>query len=89
MESVAPIRSDTDAVREKLRSSYMELTGSQKLLINGLDLFGVEMDEMLGIMLALKSEAQQWELMKWMADNQTATPSDIVGKTMDILRSKS
>lgn len=64
----------------------MELTESQKFLINGLDLFGVEMDEMLGIVLVLKSEAQQWELMEWMADNQTATPSDIVGKTMDIIK---
>ena len=37
-------------------------------------------------MLALKSEAQQWGPMEWMADNQTATPSDIVGKTMDIIK---
>ncbi len=64
----------------------MELTESQKLLLRGLKTFGVELDEMVGIMLFLKTEEQQWELMRWMADNQTATSSDIVGKTMEILR---
>ena len=64
----------------------MELTEDQKLLIHGLKLFGVETDEMLGIMLALKTLEQQNELMLWMSDHQKATPSEIVGKTMDMIR---
>ena len=63
----------------------MELSPAQKHLIHGLKLFGLTEDETVGIVLAMKTPKQQDELMMWMVDNLKATPSEIIGKTMDIV----
>lgn len=63
----------------------MELTRAQKHLLHGLKLFGLTIDEAIGVMLAFETPEQEDKLMFWMAENKTATPSDIIGKTMDIV----
>ena len=63
-----------------------KLTRAQKHLLHGLKLFGLTIDEAVGVMLALETPEQEDKLMFWMAENKTATPSDIIGKTMDITR---
>ena len=62
----------------------MELTPAQKHLIRGLKVMGVQEDDMVGIMLLMDTPKKRDTLMCWMAENQTATPSDIIGKSMDI-----
>ena len=41
---------------------------------------------LVGIMLALDTPEKRDKLMMWMAQHREATPSDIIGKTIDILR---
>ena len=62
----------------------MELTKTQKLLLNGLQLFGVERGAIIGIMVALQEEDEMYELMYFMADNPEATQEDILYKTAQI-----
>ena len=62
----------------------MELTQAQKHLIHWLKVMGVQEDDMVGIMLLMDTPKKRDTLMCWMAENQTATPSDIIGKAMDI-----
>ena len=64
----------------------MELTPAQKHLIRWLKVMGMAEDETVGIMLALDTPEKRDKLMMWMAQHREATPSDIIGKTIDILR---
>ena len=66
----------------------MALTPAQKHLIHGLKMFGMAEDETVGIMLALDTPEKRDKLMVWMAQHREATPSDIIGKTIDILRTE-
>lgn len=62
------------------------LTPAQQHLIKGLKIMRVEEDEMIGIMLLMDTPEKQDQLMMWMSKNQKATPSDILGKAMEISR---
>ncbi len=62
----------------------MELTPAQKHLIRGLKVMGVQENDVIGIMLLMDTPKKRDDLMRWMAENRTATPSDIIGKAMDI-----
>ena len=56
----------------------MKLSETQKLLMSGLKVFGVENDLIVGIMLLLQDEDQQERLMEWMAEHEGATPETIL-----------
>ena len=62
----------------------MELTSTQRLLLNGLDLFKVEKEAMIIILTALQKENQMNELMEYMAKNPEAHQEDILYKTAQI-----
>lgn len=65
----------------------MALTIAEKLIVRGAKIIGADRDEAAGIILALRDPKQQEELLAWMEQNlETATPSDLIGKTMDILK---
>ena len=66
----------------------MELTPAQKHLIQWLKVMGMAEDETVGITLALDTPEKRDKLMMWMAQHREATPSDIIGKTIDILRTE-
>ena len=67
----------------------MALTEAEKLIVRGSKLMGADRDEATAILLALETPEQQEEMLDWMAENlETATPSDLIGKTMDIIRKK-
>lgn len=64
----------------------MALTMAEKLIVRGAKIIGADRDETTGIVLALRESEQQAKLLDWMEKNlETATPSDLIGKTMDIL----
>lgn len=64
----------------------MALTIEEKLIVRGAKIIGADRNEAAGIVLALRNPAQQEKLLEWMEKNlETATPSDLIGKTMDIL----
>ncbi|MBO4212910.1 MAG: hypothetical protein J5894_02230 [Clostridia bacterium] len=62
----------------------MELTSTQKLLMNGLELFGVEKDAMIVILISLQEEEKMRELMNYMAENQQANQEDILEQMVRI-----
>lgn len=64
----------------------MALTKAQKLLIRGAKIIGADRDETTAILLALEKPEQQEELLSWMDEfMEEATPSELIGKTMDII----
>ena len=64
----------------------MALTEKQQLLLNGLELFKVEQEAIIGIMVALQDEKEMDMLMDYMAKNQKATQEEILLKTAEIQR---
>ena len=63
----------------------MALTEAEKLLVRGAKIIGADRNEAAGILLALRDPEQQEELLSWMDEfMEEATPSDLIGKTMDI-----
>ena len=62
------------------------LTPAQQHLIKWLKVVGVEEDEMVGIMLLMNTPKKRDDLMMWMFQHKEATPSDILGKAMEISR---
>ena len=67
----------------------MALTEAEKLIVRGAKIIGADRDDAAGILLALRDPEQQEDLLDWMEENlETATPSDLIGKTMDIVAGK-
>ena len=67
----------------------MALTKTEFLLMRGCAIIGATKEETTGIVLALRKQSQQDMMLDWMANNmRTATVNDLIGKTMDILRTK-
>ena len=64
----------------------MDLTPAQRHLIRGLKIFGCTEEETIGIVLYADTPEKQDELMMYMAENQTATPQDILEKLEQILK---
>ena len=65
----------------------MALTIEERLIVRGAKIIGADRDEATGIILALRDSVQQKELLAWMEQNlETATPSDLIGKVIDILK---
>lgn len=62
----------------------MILTETQDVLLDGLIAFGVEKDLIIGIMLMLKDEIEQYKLMYWMADHPYACAEDILERALKI-----
>ena len=65
------------------------LTPAQKHLIKWLKVMKVEEDEMIGIMFLMDTPKKRDDLMMWMSHHQQATPSDILGKALEISERKS
>lgn len=65
-----------------------KLTQTEKHLINGLKAFGMDMDETIGIMVALDTPEKQNKMLEWMLNHLKATPSEVIGITMDIAATK-
>ena len=67
----------------------MALTEAEKLIVRGAKIIGADRNDAAGILLALRDPMQQEEMLDWMEKNlETATPSDLIGKTMDIAAKK-
>lgn len=66
----------------------MKLTPAEKHLIKWLKIMKCSEDETVGIMLLLNTPEKRDKMMQWMAKNTKATPSELLGTTMDILRMK-
>ena len=66
----------------------MALTEVQKTLIQGLVEYGVEKEAIPGIILSLKTEEKQWEMIDYLLDNRQATQTDILMKLVEIVRQK-
>ena len=62
----------------------MELTPAEKHLIKWLKIMKCSEDEAVGIMLVLDTPEKRDTMMMWMAEHLEATPSDLIGKTLDI-----
>lgn len=56
----------------------------EDLLIHMLVNRGATRDETTGIMLLLQTPQEQWELVKWLAENRAATMQEIIQTTLDI-----
>ena len=65
----------------------MKLTETQELLINGLRVFEVEKDLIIGIMLLLSKTEQQEEMMEWMAEHEGAKPETLLQIAVEISNS--
>ena len=64
----------------------MALTEAEKLIVRGAKLIGADRNDAAGILLALRDPEKQEKMLDWMDENlETATPSDLIGKTMDIV----
>jgi hypothetical protein len=73
-------------IKRFFKAVIMVLSKQQKLLINGLELFGVEKGAIVGIMVSLQKPEQMEKLMEYMANNPTMTQEDILGKTAEIAK---
>lgn len=60
------------------------MTPAQKHLIQWLKVMRVEEDEMVGIMFLMDTPKKRDNLMMWMSHHPKATPSEILGKAMEI-----
>ena len=68
----------------------MALTEAEKLIVRGAKIIGADRNDAAGILLALRDPEQQEKMLDWMDENlETATPSDLIGKTMDIVAGRS
>ena len=67
----------------------MELTPAQKYLIKWLKVMKCSEDETIGIMLLMDTPKKRDDLMQWLTKNQKATPSEILGISLDIADTKS
>ena len=65
--------------------NIMALSNLQKHLVDGLHIFGVEKDAILGIVSAMETEEQQCRLMEWMSEHENASTSDILGQVVAII----
>ena len=67
----------------------MALTEAEKLIVRGAKIIGASRDDTAGILLALRGPEKQEDLLDWMEQHlETATPSDLIGITMDIASRK-
>ena len=64
----------------------MALTQTEKHLINGLKVFEVEKEAILGIVAALRTEKQQWAMINYLVNNRQATQSDILLELVKIAK---
>ena len=62
----------------------MELTPAEKHLIRWLKIMKCSMDEAVGIGLLLETPEQWDKMMRWMSTHPEATPSDLIGKALEI-----
>ena len=63
------------------------LTQLQKDLLICLKHVGMEEEEVLGIMLALKeNETKQQQMIDWIIDNPKANNSEVIGQLMIMIR---
>ena len=62
----------------------LALTEKQQLLLNGLELFKVEQEAIIGIMITLQQPEEMDMLMDYMMKNQKATQEEILLKTVEI-----
>ena len=62
----------------------MALSENRKLLLNGLDLFGVEKEAMTIILLLLKTDEQAEMMMDFMANNLSAQQGQLLMEAVKI-----
>ena len=61
-----------------------ELTKCEKLLIRAMMKLGATEDEIVGMMLLLKTKEEQMEMLHWLFLNRTATPQEMKQTSLDI-----
>ena len=64
------------------------LTQTELDLIRGLMIFGVEREAIIGIMIALKDEDSQWQMIDFMVEHQQATQEDILEELVRIIKNR-
>ena len=64
----------------------MHLTHTEELLIDGLKLFGVNGETIIGIMMFLNTEELQNQMIDYLMDNSKATEQDILLEMKRICR---
>lgn len=60
------------------------ITETETLLIRILRLLKIEKEAIAGILISLRDENDQWELMYWLEENREATQEEILLKTAQI-----
>ena len=56
----------------------MDLPNGDKMLVNAMDRLGATEDEVVGMMLALKTKEQKKEMLHWIYHNQKATTQEMI-----------
>ena len=62
----------------------VEVTEMEHLLLSGLRLFHLKESQQLRIFLMMDTEEQMLEMCQYMAENQTATPEQLMSKAVQI-----
>ena len=62
----------------------MPITKAEKLLLNGLKLFGLGRGNALLVMMLMDTEQKRWNLMEYMVANQYAKEDEIIDITYQI-----
>ena len=65
----------------------MVLTRKEELLIDGLMMFNVKKEEIMGIMLLLDTAEKQDLMLEYMKNNKTASERELMRKALQITHS--
>ena len=64
----------------------MALTKTEKLLLQGLKIFGLRRGNTMLVMMFMDTEQKRWDLMEYMIANQYATEEEIIDVAHRIAR---
>ncbi len=64
----------------------MKLTKAEKLLLQGLKIFGLRRGNAMLVMMLMDTEQKRWDLMEYMVANQYATEEEIMDVAHRIAR---
>ncbi len=67
----------------------MALTRAEEILTDMLMKIGADEDEIIGIMLLLRTQEEQEELALWLYRNPRSTPQETIRASLDIQAKKS
>lgn len=75
---------DPERVDDITRRFKMKVTRTEALLIEGFKRKGLGLDETIGLLLLLRSQEQQLELLRWMVENLRSTQQELMVKAWQI-----